>query len=345
MLRVLRPTITSTRIHCIRFYSTTNGSSSSAIKKEPLSPLGKHLHDSIKVTGPLTVSHFMRQVLVNPLSGYYMLGDVFGKQGDFVTSPEISQVFGELCGIWYLTEWMRLGQPQKTQIIEFGPGRGTLMSDMLRTLSQFPYFYKTLSDVHFVEASPGLRKMQRAALVAGSQDKDVVRVEGNKDEAPIETITREDGIKVSWHDGIEVIPGKVIVGGGAAANEMVYWAIRADQWSFIMAHEFFDALPIHSFEKTGDEWRELMVDMDDTEESEHNFRIVKSPNQAAMTPTLLSDKKFETFKDGDRVDVSPDCWSVMDKMARYLSKNGGTGLAIDYGQDYVQGDTLRVNFN
>lgn len=64
--------------------------------------------------------------------------------------------------------------------------------------------------------------MQRAALVAGSQDKDVVRVEGNKDEAPIETITREDGIKVSWHDGIEVIPGKVIVGGGAAANEMVY---------------------------------------------------------------------------------------------------------------------------
>lgn len=63
-----------------------------------------------------------------------------------------------------------------------------------------------------------------------------------------------------------------------------------------------------------------------------------------MTTTLLSDKKFETFKDGDRVDVSPDCWSVMDKMARYLSKNGGTGLAIDYGQDYVQGDTLRVSF-
>ncbi|GAN09877.1 hypothetical protein MAM1_0300c09410 [Mucor ambiguus] len=245
MLRILRPTIISKRVHCIQFYSTTSGASTNAIKKEPLSPLGKHLHDSIKVTGPLTVSHFMRQVLVNPLSGYYMLGDVFGKQGDFVTSPEISQVFGELCGIWYLTEWMRLGQPSKTQIIEFGPGRGTLMSDMLRTLSQFPYFYKTLTDVHFIEASPGLRKMQRAALVAGSEEKDVVRVEGNKDEAPIETITREDGIKVSWHDGIEVVP---------------------DQWSFIMAHEFFDALPIHSFEKSGDEWRELMVDMDDTEE-------------------------------------------------------------------------------
>lgn len=81
----------------------------------------------------------------------------------------------------------------------------------------------------------------------------------------------------------------------------------------------------------------------DTHYSEHNFRIVKSPNQAAMTATLLSDKKFDAFKDGDRVDISPDCWSVMDKIARYLSKNGGTGLAIDYGQDYVQGDTLRVS--
>ncbi|KAI8380300.1 S-adenosyl-L-methionine-dependent methyltransferase [Blakeslea trispora] len=223
----------------------------------------------------------MRQVLVNPLSGYYMLGDVFGKKGDFVTSPEISQVFGELCGLYYLTEWMRLGQPEKTQIIEFGPGRGTLMSDMLRTWSQFPHFYKTLTDVHLVEASPGLRKLQRAALVQGSSESDVVRVEGNEREAAIETIQRPDGIKVSWHDGVEVVP---------------------DQWSFVMAHEFFDALPIHSFEKVDSEWRELLVDIDDSEES----------------------------------------YGVMAKIANYLDRNGGTGLAIDYGQDYIQGDTLRA---
>ncbi|GAA5799732.1 hypothetical protein HPULCUR_005149 [Helicostylum pulchrum] len=80
---------------------------------------------------------------------------------------------------------------------------------MLRALSQFPYFYKTITDVHFVEASPGLRKMQRAALVKGSQDNDVIRIEGNKDEPPIETITRSDGVKVSWHDGIEVVPGMI----------------------------------------------------------------------------------------------------------------------------------------
>lgn len=76
-------------------------------------------------------------------------------------------------------------------------------------MAQFPQFYKTLTDVHLIEASPSLRKMQRAALVKGSDDKDVIRVEGNKDTAPIETIKREDGVNVSWHDGIEVIPGKI----------------------------------------------------------------------------------------------------------------------------------------
>lgn len=61
--------------------------------------------------------------------------------------------------------------------------------------------------MHFVEASPGLRKMQRSALVKGSEDKDVIRIEGNEYESPIETITRTDGVRVSWHDGIEVVPG------------------------------------------------------------------------------------------------------------------------------------------
>ncbi|KAL0078765.1 S-adenosyl-L-methionine-dependent methyltransferase [Phycomyces blakesleeanus] len=223
----------------------------------------------------------MRQVLVNPLSGYYMHNDVFGTKGDFITSPEISQMFGELSGIWYLTEWMRLGRPAKTQIIEFGPGRGTLMKDMLRALERFPYFYKTLTGIHLVEASPGLRKMQRAALVEGSKDEDVVREKADAANTALESITRPDGITVSWHDGIEFVP---------------------EQWSMIMAHEFFDALPVHSFEKTSDGWREMLVDLDDTDET----------------------------------------WDVMTKMAKLIDRNGGVGLAIDYGQDYPQGDTLRA---
>ncbi|KAI7866521.1 S-adenosyl-L-methionine-dependent methyltransferase [Spinellus fusiger] len=223
----------------------------------------------------------MRQVLVNPQSGYYMHNDVFGSKGDFITSPEISQMFGELSGIWYLTEWMRLGKPQKIQIIECGPGRGTLMSDMLRALGNFPYFYKVITSIHLVEASPELRRLQRAALVPGSTDEDVTREEIDASNAPIESIIRPDGIKVMWHDGLEFIP---------------------EQWSCIMAHEFFDALPIHSFEKTEEGWREMLVDLDDTEET----------------------------------------WDVVTKMAKFVDRNGGTGLVIDYGQDYAQGDTLRA---
>ncbi|ORZ02367.1 S-adenosyl-L-methionine-dependent methyltransferase [Syncephalastrum racemosum] len=211
----------------------------------------------------------MRQVLLNPLSGYYMHSDVFGRQGDFITSPEISQMFGELAGIWYLTEWMRLGKPNKTQIVELGPGRGTLMSDMLRAMSRFPYFYETITGVHLLEASPTLRKVQQKTLTAGDGQE------------ALESATRPDGIKVHWHDGIEFVP---------------------QGWSFMMAHEFFDALAIHSFAKTEEGWRELLIDRDDTDET----------------------------------------WNVSKQMAQIVQENGGTGLIIDYGQDYAQGDTLRA---
>ena len=86
----------------------------------------------------------MRQVLTSPEGGYYTSrpeeGDVFGKHGDFVTSPEISQVFGELIGIWTIAEWMSQGRTRSgVQLIEVGPGKGTLMDDMLRvsTLALF----------------------------------------------------------------------------------------------------------------------------------------------------------------------------------------------------------------
>ncbi|KAF7725491.1 NADH dehydrogenase [ubiquinone] complex I, assembly factor 7 [Apophysomyces ossiformis] len=273
------------------------------------------------------MAHYMRQVLVNPLSGYYMHGDVFGREGDFVTSPEISQMFGELAGIWYLTEWMRLGKPSKTQIVEFGPGRGTLMSDMLRALSRFPYFYETITGVHLLEASPGLRKMQRAALVEGSQDSDVERFKGDEDNPPVETIRRADGITISWHDGIEFVPRNSVL----------------EQWSFIMAHEFFDAMPIHAFEKTEEGWREMLVDMDDTNETEYNFRIVRSPAPTTASKAFLDQYNlFSDRKPGDRVEISPDSWDFMAKMAKLLDSHGGAGLIVDYGQDYAQGDTLRA---
>lgn len=85
--------------------------------------LSRQLYQKIKVKGPLTVADYMKEVLTHPIGGYYMHKDVFGETGDFITSPEISQMFGEMVAIWLLNEWQKLGSPKPFQIIELGPGK------------------------------------------------------------------------------------------------------------------------------------------------------------------------------------------------------------------------------
>lgn len=82
--------------------------------------------------GALTVARYMGEALTNPSFGFYMKSDVFGQAGHFVTAPEVSQVFGELMAIWTASVWEQLGRPGKLHVVEFGPGRGTLMNDVLR---------------------------------------------------------------------------------------------------------------------------------------------------------------------------------------------------------------------
>lgn len=86
------------------------------------------LTSQILTRGPLSVAEFMRQALSHPHLGYYMTRDVFGQRGDFTTSPEISQLFGELLGVWCVAMWQQMGQPDHVELVELGPGRGTLMA-------------------------------------------------------------------------------------------------------------------------------------------------------------------------------------------------------------------------
>ena len=108
---------------------------------------------------------YMRQCLTDPEGGYYTSSSSqFGRQGDFVTSPDISQVFGELVGVWIVAEWMAQGSPNGVELLEVGPGKGTLMSDILRTIQNFKSLTGRLERIYLVEASPKLRETQRELL-------------------------------------------------------------------------------------------------------------------------------------------------------------------------------------
>ena len=117
----------------------------------------------IEAEGPMPLDRYMALCLGHPRLGYYMTRDPFGASGDFTTSPEISQVFGELIGVWLLNSWMALGSPKNFIVVELGPGRGTLMADILRAVKAVPEFTKAMN-VHLVETSPVLRKLQQDKL-------------------------------------------------------------------------------------------------------------------------------------------------------------------------------------
>lgn len=128
-------------------------------KKGPRSELVKQLHALIETRGPMSMATFMNYALTHPVHGYYMKSDVFGKAGDFTTSPEISQMFGELLGVWCAAMWAQLGRPERLHIVELGPGRGTLASDMLSATKNMKDFFKSVH-LHLVEVSPHLRRLQ-----------------------------------------------------------------------------------------------------------------------------------------------------------------------------------------
>ncbi|MBT5939512.1 MAG: class I SAM-dependent methyltransferase [Rhodospirillaceae bacterium] len=130
-----------------------------------MSELLEHLKKRVAAEGPLLVADYMSEALANPKHGYYMTGDPLGKSGDFITAPEISQMFGELIGLWCAITWNQMGSPSKINLIEMGPGRGTLMVDAIRALVMAPQFLDAI-DIHMIETSPSLQKRQRRNLDA-----------------------------------------------------------------------------------------------------------------------------------------------------------------------------------
>jgi len=134
------------------------------------------VREIIALEGPISVERYMSLCLRQ----YYATRDPLGAAGDFTTAPEISQMFGELIGLWMLEVWNGMGRPAPCRLVELGPGRGTLMADLLRATRLLPDF-QAAATVHLVETSPALRQRQQAALAAS-------------------------GFSVEWHDRLEDVP-------------------------------------------------------------------------------------------------------------------------------------------
>jgi NADH dehydrogenase [ubiquinone] 1 alpha subcomplex assembly factor 7 len=151
-----------------------------------MSALLQELRGMIAAEGPLPVERYMQLCLQHPVHGYYTSKMPFGRAGDFITAPEVSQMFGELAGLWAAQVWMDMGAPGGVHLTEIGPGRGTMMADVLRAGRAVPGFLQAI-DLHLVETSPLLREAQRRTLEA----------------APLTPV---------WHEAIETLPdGPAIV--------------------------------------------------------------------------------------------------------------------------------------
>lgn len=143
-------------------------------------PLATKLKAQIAGDGPMTIAAFMDACLNDAEFGYYRTQTAIGREGDFITAPEISQIFGEIIGLWAAVTWQQMGAPERFNLIEMGPGRGTLMHDALRAAVVLPEFLDA-AQVQLVECNPVLIATQKALL-----------------EAP--------GLNVSWHDDLSTIP-------------------------------------------------------------------------------------------------------------------------------------------
>ncbi|KAF8802501.1 DUF185-domain-containing protein [Phlegmacium glaucopus] len=286
----------------------------------------KILLDNIKATGPLPFSTYMQLCLSHPTHGYYMNSSnkVFGSGGDFITSPEISQVFGELIGIWLLSQWANSAKNHPFRLVELGPGRGTLMDDILRVVSKIVPSGKTI-DVHLVETSPAMRALQQAKLSSDEQF----------------------NIKIHWHNSI---------------NEVTF---SPSEYTMLVAHEFFDALPIHILQKMQTGWHEVLVASNmEEEKAESNVdktrltavatalqRVLARNPSTASALLGYSSPRFQGIPVGSSLEVSPTAFRIAHKIGQLLSSEnsgakktslGGCGLIIDYGGDKAFGDSFRA---
>jgi SAM-dependent MidA family methyltransferase len=221
---------------------------------------------------------------LHPTHGYYQTRKPFGTKGDFTTAPEISQMFGELLGLCLAQAWLDQGSPAAFTLAELGPGRGTLMADLLRATRAVPGFHAAMSP-WLIEASGALRDEQARVLAA---------------------------YPVQWAAETAALP---------------------DGPLFLIANEFFDALPIRQFQREDDGWRERLVGLS-------GAALAFGLSDPLEQPDLS--RRFHDDPVGAVVEVCPSARLHITGIAQRLHRHGGLALIVDYGGWRSKGDTLQA---
>ena len=255
---------------------------------QDMTPLARLLLDRITANGPLTVADYMTECLLHPAFGYYTTRNPFGATGDFITAPDISQMFGELMGLCLAQTWLDQGAPAAFALAELGPGRGTLMADILRVTAKVPGFHGA-AHVHLVEASPRMRDAQARALTphwpAG---------------------------RITWHDQADDLPQQPL---------------------YLVANEFFDALPIRQFQRGEDGFSEVVIG------SRGN---VLAPGLVPAPALASLDARLADTRPGDVVEICAAAPVIAGQIGQRIADHGGAALIVDYGDWRSLGDTLQA---
>jgi NADH dehydrogenase [ubiquinone] 1 alpha subcomplex assembly factor 7 len=248
--------------------------------------LAEQIDAQIRATGPMSLATYMGLCLSHPRHGYYAVARPIGAEGDFITAPEISQMFGELIGFFFVNLWQQMGQPRSFTLLELGPGRGTLMADALRAAAKAEGF---LDAMH-------LQLFEQNAVLKGEQEKRL-------------------------------------------AKYNPYWSTELDAVSddplFVVANEFFDALPIKQFVKTDDGWHERLVGLKD------------GVRAFGLSPTPIADSaappEVHGAYSGEILELGTAAVEAMQRLARKAALQGGALLALDYGYAKTQtGETFQA---
>ncbi len=248
-----------------------------------MTPLAETLKAQIEATGPISLAEYMATCLGDPEHGYYTTRDPLGAAGDFTTAPEISQMFGEVIGLCLAQAWLDRGAPDRIVLAELGPGRGTLMADLLRATRGVPGFHDALS-LHLVETSPVLCRLQTDTIAHPLQH----------------------------HASLENLPNGPL---------------------FLIANEFFDALPIRQFQRFEDRWRERVVGVKDGKLS----LGLADP----MPPGFLADRLSDTIE-GDIVETCTAGEAIAATLGQRVAAEDGVALIVDYGDWRSLGDTFQA---